>query len=233
MAPDAGAGAGVEDRLYGLPLEEFVRERDALARSLRKEGKREEADAVAKLQKPNVVAALVNRLARERPDELRRFLGAADDLRAAQAGGRRDFAEAARSEREALQALVRAARGLADGASEQTLDRVAKTLSAAAGDAEARSLVERGVLAREVEPSGFASVLAAMPATPPRRPAPKPDHAAERERVRTERELARLRARAAELERAAEAAERAATEARRRADAAADELAAAEKRLAD
>jgi hypothetical protein len=219
------------DDLYGLPLDEFVRERNALARSLRKEGRREEADAVAKLAKPTAVAALVNRLARERPVDLRRFLRAADELRAAQAGGRGDFAEAARAEREALQALVRRARELGDGASEQTLDRVARTLRAAAGDDEARPLLERGVLTREVEPTGFASVLGAMPATPPARPRePKRDPAEGRERARAERELTRLRARAAELERAAEAAERAATEARRRADEVAKELAAAEKR---
>jgi hypothetical protein len=222
------------DDLYGLPLDEFVRERDALARSLRTEGNREEADAVAKLQKPNVVAALVNRLARERAEDLRRFLEAADELRAAQAGGRGDFAEAAAAERETLQALTRAAREIGETASDQTLDRVARTLRAAAGDDDARPRLERGVLTREVEPTGFASVLAAMPAEPLRPRAPKPDRAADaRERARAERELSRLRSRTAELERAAEAAERAAAEARRRAGEAADQLAAAEKRLAD
>ena len=235
MAPDAAARERVGEHLYGLPLDEFVRGRDALARSLRKEGEREEADAVAKLQKPNAVAGLVNQLARKRPGDLRRFLAAADALRKAQTSGGGDFAKAAAAEREALQALTRAARDVGEKASEQTLDRVARTLRAAAGDDEARPLVERGVLTREVEPTGFASVLAAMPAKPAaRRSQPKRDAGEKkRERARAERELARARARAEELARAADAAERAAKEARRKADEAAEELERAERRPAE
>ena len=40
------------DRLYGLALEEFTKERDALARRLRADGNRDDAASVAGLRKP-------------------------------------------------------------------------------------------------------------------------------------------------------------------------------------
>ena len=50
--------------LYGLPLDRFVAERAALAKSLRSEGQREQADQVAKRRKPSVAAWAVNQLVR-------------------------------------------------------------------------------------------------------------------------------------------------------------------------
>src|SRR4029079_16990871 len=51
------------DRLYGLALEEFRKERDALARRLRADGNRDDAASVAELRKPVLAAWVVNRLA--------------------------------------------------------------------------------------------------------------------------------------------------------------------------
>ena len=61
MADPVEEAAG---RLYGLPLEDFTRERDAAARELRKAKEREAADAVAKLQKPSQGSWAANTLAR-------------------------------------------------------------------------------------------------------------------------------------------------------------------------
>ena len=84
---------GVADDLYALPPGEFTRARDERAKALRKEGKREEADAVKALRKPTVAAWALNQLARRRAKDVERLLTAGEKLRAAQeellAGGDR------------------------------------------------------------------------------------------------------------------------------------------------
>src|SRR3954467_11927979 len=76
----------VAGRLYGLPLEEFIRERDATARELRKAKERDAAAEVAKLPKPSQASGAANTLARERRDLVDALLAAGDGLRAAQEG---------------------------------------------------------------------------------------------------------------------------------------------------
>src|ERR671914_2647188 len=71
-------------RLYGLPLEDFTRERDATARELRKAKERDAAATVAKLPKPSQAAWAANHLARERRDLVDALLAAGDALREAQ-----------------------------------------------------------------------------------------------------------------------------------------------------
>jgi hypothetical protein len=44
--------------LYGLPLERFTEERNALAKQLRRDGRRTEAAEVSKLRKPSVAPSL-------------------------------------------------------------------------------------------------------------------------------------------------------------------------------
>jgi hypothetical protein len=242
------------DRLYALPLEEFVRERDALAKRLRDEGNREEADAVKRLRKPSVVAWAVNQLAHRRPDELGRFLETADRLRDAQTGRSGDFAEAAAAERDAVRKLTRTAGSLLSesgrSASGATLDRVARTLHAAAADDEARAELERGVLTEEVEATGFGGLLGALSPSARKAAAPKKaeerdDRAERRKEARAALARARAHARelrqdataaereAAQLRRAAERAERDAQQARGRAEGAEAEVERADQRLRD
>src|SRR3954451_16528863 len=76
----------VAGRLYGLPLEDFTRERDAAARELRQAKERDAAAAVAKLPKPSQGAWAAHTLARERGDLVDTLLKAGDELRAAQKG---------------------------------------------------------------------------------------------------------------------------------------------------
>jgi hypothetical protein len=196
------------DALYGLPLAEFTAERDALAKRLRAEKRRDDADAVKKLAKPSAAAWLVNQLARS--GELGDLLEAGEALRRAHeaalaGGGAGALAGAADAERRAVGRLVERARALGgdDGPpSEATLARVGETLHAVASDDDARQLVERGRLVKERQAVGLGPMAAfavgAPAATgaserPPARerraepapePPPKRDAAAERMHAR-------------------------------------------------
>ena len=69
------------DELYGLPLDEFTAARDALAKRLRGEKRREDADAVKALKRPSVAAGAINLAVREHgADDL---LAAGEELRSA------------------------------------------------------------------------------------------------------------------------------------------------------
>lgn len=165
----------IADRLYGLPLEEFVSARDQAARELRKEGRRDDADLLKALRKPTAAAGAANRLVQQHRLEVESFLGAAATLRDAQVAGKGDVGAAARREREALERLV----GL--GGAE-----VRPTLQAAAVDDDVARELLGGRLVREPEPPGFGTLLAHTPPPttgPARASAPAPRH--ERARPQT------------------------------------------------
>ena len=237
---------GELDRLYGLPLKEFVAARDELAKRLRGDDRREEADQVKALRKPAVAAWLVNRLAREREIDVQRLLKASETLRNAQAdaaAGRTEaFADARRDEHEALERLAQAAREIAarEGPGQAAVAQATQTLRAASLTDEGRKLLKRGRLTEELEPPGFEALTGLVPAAPRKRPPkrrekPQPSREA-RARVKRLREQEReadAEARAAEREadraekEAAKLRERA-VKARAKAEAAAAERAAAE-----
>ena len=138
-----GVDEGELDRLYRAAPEDFVAEREALARRLKQDGNTEAAASVRSLVKPTLPVWLVNRLARERKPKVRELVKAGERLREAHAGGDLSaFRDATRREREAVANLVDEARTLARGedrrVSEAMLERVASTLHAAAADEEAR-----------------------------------------------------------------------------------------------
>lgn len=199
------------DELYGLPLERFVPERNALARELRANGQRDEAAAVASLRKPSVAARAVNQLARAHPRELRRLFTAGDALSemqssvlAGQAGGR-DLSEARAREREAVSTLVEAASALlaAEGLtpSASVLERIGETLHAAALDDDAREPVDEGRLERELRHVGLGIAAGGDDATAPKREPTKSkptDETKARKRAEaTEQAVGRQAARAA------------------------------------
>ena len=147
------------DRLYGLPLKEFVPARDELAKRLRDQGQRELADDVKGLRKPPVAAWVVNRLARERELDVQRLLNAGEALTKAQAGAASGdspeaFAAARRDEQRALERLAEAAREMIDreGIGAAALERVLQTLRAASLTSDGRELLKRGRLSEELEP---------------------------------------------------------------------------------
>jgi hypothetical protein len=165
------------DDLYGLPLDQFVAQRGALAKSLRADGKRDEAKTVSALRKPSVAAWAVNQLVRTQAKAFDGLLATGDDLVEAQAGvlaGDRDpseLREAVASQRVAVEQLLEAAGGLLSSEGHElspaVLDRVADTLRAAALDPEAREQVQRARLERELRHVGLgAGGLVAAPAGP-------------------------------------------------------------------
>jgi hypothetical protein len=163
------------DRLYGLPRDAFVAERDALARELRGAGRRDEAAAVKALAKPTVAAWAVNQAVRTQRPAARELWTAGDGLAAAQEailagkGSGADLRAATERERAAVEPLVDAARGLLTSSggdlSEATIERVRETLHAAAIDADAREEVSAGRATRERSPRGLFGAEA-VPASP-------------------------------------------------------------------
>ena len=153
------------DRLYGLPREEFIGERDALAKELRAGGRRDEAAAVKALAKPTVAAWAANQAVRSQKRDARELWKAGDQLSAAHdavlagKGSGAKLREATERERAAVETLVDAARGLLSASggdlSEATIERVRETLHAGAIDPEAREEVAGGRTARERVPQGL------------------------------------------------------------------------------
>lgn len=133
------------DPLYAGPPDEFVAGRDALAKELKAEGDADAAEAVKRLRRPSVAAALLNRVALEHAKEAKAFAGAVAKLRKAK--GREALKDAARAQRDAAAKLVELAEG--EGGGGPALDRVAETLQAAAADEAVEDLVLRGRLERE------------------------------------------------------------------------------------
>jgi hypothetical protein len=152
------------DALYGLALEQFISERDALAKRLRAEGDRAGAEEVRALRKPTRAAWAVNLAVREHPEEAGALAEAARGLADAQrellAGGDASvLREAGERARRAVDALVAAA-GPAGAA---TAEKVRATLHAATVDPEVLADVVAGRLVAEREASGFGGLVAAAP----------------------------------------------------------------------
>jgi hypothetical protein len=235
----AAVGADEVERLYGLPLEEFTKERNALAARLKKEGETERAEEVRALPKPTAAAWAVNQLARRNEVQVRGLLRAGERLRQAQEGalageGGDALREATREERDVVQRLVSEAKNVMPKASQSMLDRVATTLRAAAVDERARELLKHGMLTREVASSGGFDLLAGMPVAPAKaRGEQRDDGAAERKRqvAATRARVTALRAEARERDREARAAEKDAEALRAAADETASALTAAEDEL--
>jgi hypothetical protein len=228
MAKAAGALDDLLEQLYAADLDEFTAERNALVRSLRADGRDEDARELAERRKPPLPAFLANRLARERSRETGALIDAAETLsKAHRGGGVEKLRDAQAALNDALRTLVAAAPEVAgkpvSGPVEQ---RLVTTLRAAAADPETAGLLRRGVLSDEVDPSGF-DALAGLPAAPRRkRGERKPKarsarteraDAARRERAeRLERELSEAHDELRAAEREFAVAERAAERARRR-----------------
>jgi hypothetical protein len=141
------------DDLYGLPLDEFTAARDALAKRLRGEKRREESDAVKGLKRPSVSAGAINLAVREHgADDLLAAGEALRDAHEALLAGKVDakaVREATAREREAVRAFARLALGM--GASASTEDKVRATLHAASVDDDVRDLLVAGRLERDAE----------------------------------------------------------------------------------
>lgn len=216
------------DRLYGLPLDQFVKGRNELARRAREQGERAVSARIKELRKPSVSAWVINRLARERELDVQRLLEAGENLTAAQRAtveghDPKRFLDARRDEQRALAQLTKAARALLEqgGHGASALEPITRTLRAAAITEEGRDLLKGGRLTEDLEPSGFDALAGADLRPGKRRTSPASRSSAAVER----RELTEVRRRLNELERESARVERTALAAEREADAAEAEAA--------
>jgi hypothetical protein len=164
------------DKLYGVPLDEFIHDRDELAKRLRREGEREAAERIKKLRKPSAGAWALNQAIRRRRKETEALLAAGERLREAHesvmAGGDpAELREAMQEERGLASALADCAEAIASetGKSGPALrERVRSTLHAATVDEEARNELAKGRFVREREAVGLGPFGAAAPVAPAR-----------------------------------------------------------------
>jgi hypothetical protein len=163
------------DRLYGVPLDEFVADRDEVAKRLRREGDRDAAEQVKRLRKPSAGAWALNQAIRRRRKETDALLAAGERLREAHeallsGGDPAALRDAMQEERALAAGLADCAEAIASetGKSGPALrERVRSTLHAAAVDEEARAELAAGRFVREREAAGlgpFGTGAAAAPA---------------------------------------------------------------------
>jgi hypothetical protein len=186
-----------------------------------------------------------NQLARREPGELRALLRSAEELRKAQqralgGKGMPDLQKRLDEQRRAVRALANLGRDILGGegktVSDAIVERIAKTLDAAALDEGSRFLLRAGRLTDELEPAGFEALAGMTPAKPGKQAGATKGKRSEeaRRRVQEARREARERAReAVQAEREVDRAETAAAEARRKAQAARERSDEAERALAD
>jgi hypothetical protein len=158
------------DRLYQLPLSEFVSARNVLAKESGADGAE-----IRSLQKPSLPAWAVNQLYWQRRDVYDDLIERAQDLRATHdatlSGKRADLRGASRAHEDAVEAALKATLGLLsdDGqpVTEATRQAVATTLRGLPADEPP------GRLTRQLQPRGFEMLAGALPGGTVR-PAPPP-----------------------------------------------------------
>jgi hypothetical protein len=174
----------IADELYGAPFDEFIARRGAAVKELRKEKRREEADAVKALRKPALSAWTINQLARQARDDVDQLLAAGAALRQAKAGD--TLRDATRDERGAVDRLVEQGTALLREAGHTVTDKTAgelrDTLHAAALDDEVRDLLDRGRLVEPRQAIGLGAFEGAGPL-----PSPKRQRQRQRQRARDEK----------------------------------------------
>lgn len=160
----------VVDELLGLPPERFTEARNAAAKELRAEGRRDAADAVKGLPRPPVALWALNRLAHEQPALIEDFLGAAEQLREAYRSGG-DIRAATPPERKAEARVAAAAAELVRAEGKSPTDTVMRSvgtvLSAAAAVAETAEALRSGRLIHEPEAPSLGDLLGSLPAGGP------------------------------------------------------------------
>jgi hypothetical protein len=174
-------------RLYSVPPSEFTATRTRLAGALRKDGRGDEARALAQLRKPSAALWAVNRLAATQAKDVDALLDAVARLRRSQLREPGAAAEALRAQRAALETLVARGRDLLGdaglSASQPTLRRLSDTLMGAVVDRAHAAALRRAELTGELPAPGFEAFSGArVPASPrlrlvrtPAAPAPRAD----------------------------------------------------------
>ena len=217
------------EALLSVAPDDFVTERNRLARELRDAGRKDEAAAVAALRKPPPVVLAANRAARSRP-QVAKDAARAAKLVKKQLGLDSEARKTLDGALKLLEDVALAYLGGTKTPSEPTRRRLHDLLQNAVGDDDALAALTRGVLTEEPEPAGFAAYTGVRLA--PRKVSAKTEtrarEAAVKKRQERERALQEEVAAAEErLEVAVDAEKKAARERER----AARELEAARQRL--
>jgi hypothetical protein len=139
----------VADELYGLPPDEFTRARDDAAREASDPAGKK---AVKALRRPTVGAHAVNRLVRERPDDIDALLDLGERMRAAMAGGGAAVRDLTEERRRLVSALVD------PGLPSALRDDVTSTLEAATADPDLGAAVRTGRLVKPLRYAGFGTL---------------------------------------------------------------------------
>ena len=143
-------GVDDADDLYALDLADFTAARNALAKRLKADGRKDEAAAVTALRKPNAPAWALNQAAREDPELVGAAMTAGTELRNATDAAVRGDASALRAasaaDRKASDALVEAAASRLPGGGQAARSRIADTIRAAVLDEHIADRLRRGVL---------------------------------------------------------------------------------------
>jgi hypothetical protein len=142
--------------IFASPLDEFTSARNALARELKEQGLKTEAERVGALKKPTLSAWAVNQLARARAEEVGELMDVTDRIK--DSATPEDVRSAVAERHKRVRDLVDAARTILEenghAAGAGTLQQVMRTLYAAQSDDERRRVAE-GTLERPLESSGF------------------------------------------------------------------------------
>jgi len=212
--------------LYSLPLDEFTAKRDALAKRVRDQDDRAEAERIRKLKKPTRSAWAVNRGVRADRAAAKRLIDAGKRLERAQnaalgGGGSAKLKEAMADQQAAIDQMMAA---IEEGLGSETvspaiIDRARETLRAVAGDEELAAEFAAARITTDREAVGFGGSAPATAVRRARREQPEPGAAERRE---AERKIKRVT-------RALDAAAKRVESARKRLDRAQEALDAAQE----
>lgn len=141
------------DRLYTASPDEFVEIRKQLASELKESGNDEDASRIKDAKKPTVAAWALNQSSRSNSVELKNLFDSSEKLAAAKGG--KASREAAGARHHAVAQLVEAAASFLEesgrSANATVREKITETLYAVATDEEARNLLQRGWLPKEVK----------------------------------------------------------------------------------
>jgi hypothetical protein len=165
------------DRLFGLPLDQFVAERNALAAALRRERRAADSARVKGLTRPSLPAWAVNQVFWQARADFDRLTAAGDRMREAQRqalGGRDvDQREPSRERQQAVRAFVDRAVALMRAAGQTVTDatrqRIAVSADAIAAYGSRPRAYRPGRMEQELDPPGFETLAALASGAPPLR----------------------------------------------------------------
>lgn len=156
------------DALFRVPLSEFTAARNALAKSLKSDGRALEAERVKALAKPPAPAWAVNQLYWQDPKAIERLLALGERVRRAQTGQLKnaDLRALIDDKKQMTAGLLKKATSILEeaehAASPDAMRRVSVTLEALAAWGGTEGAPAAGRLTAELEPPGFDTLAALM-----------------------------------------------------------------------